>query len=82
MPGLTGVQLVGLMHEIRADLPVIICTGFSDGIDSDELARHSIEQLFIKPVPSQKLLQAVSDILAREAKTAQDRDFQTDGFAK
>ncbi|QTN28976.1 PAS domain S-box protein [Rhodoferax sp. AJA081-3] len=63
MPGLSGLQLVGLLHGIRADLPVIICTGFSQGIAAKELESHGIQRLFIKPVAADQLLQVVADIL-------------------
>jgi len=70
MPGFTGIQLVGQMQQIRHDLPVIICTGNSEGIDNAVLERHVIEKVFIKPVPSPLLLQAVAEILAKSANPA------------
>ena len=65
MPGFTGLQMVGQMHKIRHDLPVIMCTGYGERINAKELGQHVIEKVFIKPVPAQELLQAVSDVLEK-----------------
>jgi len=62
MPGLTGIQLAGLLHEIQPDLPVIICTGYGDGIPAVDFERLGIHQLLIKPFAAQTLLQAINGI--------------------
>ncbi len=64
MPGLTGLQLTSHARELRPGLPVIICTGFGEGIDSKDLERYQIDRLFIKPVPAPELLKAIADLLS------------------
>jgi PAS domain S-box-containing protein len=64
MPGLSGLQLVDLIRAIRKDLPVIICTGYSDGIPAGDLEAHGIERLLIKPIAAGNLLDAIDDVLA------------------
>lgn len=73
MPGFTGIQLVGQMQQIRRDLPVIICTGYSEGIDGKALERHVIEEVLIKPVLPQQLLDSVARILAKTGASVQHR---------
>jgi PAS domain S-box-containing protein len=63
MPGLTGVQLASLMHDIWRELPVIICTGFSDGIPTEDLELAGISKVFIKPVSPDALIDAMSALL-------------------
>lgn len=65
MPGLTGLQLTSHARELRPGLPVIICTGFGEGIDSQDLERHQIDRLFIKPVPAAELLKAIAELLGQ-----------------
>ena len=70
MPGLSGLQLVDLMRSIRKDLPVIVCTGYSDGIPASELQQHGVQKLLIKPVASNKLLQTITEVLADRSEAA------------
>ncbi len=70
MPGLSGIQLVDLMRTLRKDLPVIICTGYSDGIPASELEKHGIEKLLIKPIAASKLLQSITDVLAQQTEAS------------
>ncbi|MBI9077584.1 MAG: PAS domain S-box protein [Desulfatibacillum sp.] len=45
MPDMTGAQLTIEMRKIRSDIPVIICTGFSDFLDAQKAkAMGMIEQ--------------------------------------
>lgn len=63
MPGLSGVALAVRLHSLKPNLPIILCTGYSDGIDRSELHRHGIRRYFTKPVPSRELLKAVAEEL-------------------
>ncbi len=42
MPEMTGIELAGEVLAIRADMPIIMCTGFSHVVDADkaEGGRH------------------------------------------
>jgi DNA-binding NtrC family response regulator len=50
MPGLTGVELSAQMLEIRPDLPVILCTGYSSIISRDEAKSMGIRSFAAKPL--------------------------------
>ncbi|MDO8773214.1 MAG: MASE3 domain-containing protein [Burkholderiaceae bacterium] len=63
MPGLSGVALALRLHSLRPDLPIILCTGYSDGVDRAEVLRHGIRRYFTKPVPAHELLKALADEL-------------------
>ncbi|MEQ8189093.1 MAG: ATP-binding protein [Candidatus Eremiobacterota bacterium] len=49
MPVMTGVELSEKILNIRSDIPIIICTGFSESIDSEKAEDIGIKQLLMKP---------------------------------
>jgi PAS domain S-box-containing protein len=59
MPNLTGDLLAKQLVQIRPDLPVILCTGFSENLD--EITRHSkgIKSIVNKPVLKSDLASAI-----------------------
>ena len=63
MPGLSGVALALRLHSLRPNLPIILCTGYSDGIDRSEVLRRGIRRYFTKPVPANELLKALAEEL-------------------
>jgi PAS domain S-box-containing protein len=65
MPGMGGVELVAHAKRLRADLPVILCTGFSDWVDQASAAEHGIDRYFQKPLLPEKLVQALQQLLAQ-----------------
>jgi two-component system cell cycle sensor histidine kinase/response regulator CckA len=64
MPGLSGVALALRLHSVRPNLPIILCTGYSDGIDRSDVLRHGIRRYFSKPVLPHELLNAIAEELA------------------
>lgn len=64
MPGLNGVALARRLHGVRPNLPVILCTGYSDGMDRSDVLRQGIRRYFSKPVPAPELLEALTQELA------------------
>lgn len=64
MPGLSGVALALRLHSVRPNLPIILCTGYSDDLDRSEVLRHGIRRYFTKPVPAHELLKALAEELA------------------
>jgi two-component system, cell cycle sensor histidine kinase and response regulator CckA len=50
MPGLTGAELAAEMLQIRPDLPVILCTGYSSIISRDEARSMGIRSFAAKPL--------------------------------
>jgi PAS domain S-box-containing protein len=63
MPGLSGVELATRLHWLKPSLPIILCTGFRDGIDEAALPALGIRRYFGKPVPAAELLKAVAENL-------------------
>jgi two-component system, cell cycle sensor histidine kinase and response regulator CckA len=66
MPHLTGFELAQKARVIRADLPVILCTGFSELINKEQAQALGIQAYLMKPVSVQDLGIAVRKVLDRK----------------
>lgn len=55
MPEMTGAELAQCMLQIRPDIPIILCTGYSNLIDEHSAKALGIREFAFKPL-SQKLL--------------------------
>jgi CheY-like chemotaxis protein len=66
MPVMTGVQLSKKILEIKPDMPIIICTGFSTGIDNEKAAASGIRGYVMKPVVMNELAKKIREILDQE----------------
>ena len=65
MPNLTGDHLAAEMIAIRPDLPIIMCTGFSERIDPEKASRMGIRGFLMKPVVKSDLARLVRRALDR-----------------
>ncbi|MDY6973636.1 MAG: PAS domain-containing protein, partial [Thermodesulfobacteriota bacterium] len=59
MPNVTGMELAKEVMATRPDLPVILCTGFSESIKEKEAEEAGIRELLLKPVTRGALAQAI-----------------------
>jgi CheY-like chemotaxis protein len=55
MPKMTGDKLAAHLLEIKADLPIILCTGFSNKISDDKVAELGVRALVFKPLAQKDL---------------------------
>jgi len=63
MPGMTGDILAENMLKIRNDIPIIICTGFSQALSKERISNLGIKLLLNKPVVKKELTQAIRKVL-------------------
>ncbi len=63
MPGLSGAALVTAIRRIKADVPVVFCTGFTDGSDGMETPNFERSKLLVKPVSGADLASALCALL-------------------
>ncbi len=63
MPNMTGKQLAEEMIQVRRDIPIILCTGFSDLIDDQQAKAIGIKALVMKPVLRTELTKTIRGIL-------------------
>ncbi len=62
MPDITGDVLAGKMLTLRPDLPIIMCTGYSQGIGPEEAKAMGIRDYMMKPITANDLNDAVAKI--------------------
>ncbi|HSC63594.1 MAG TPA: PAS domain S-box protein [Caldimonas sp.] len=67
MPGLTGLELAARCHAARPDLPVLLYSGFGEGIDVDRLTGSRVRALLRKPIEPHALRSALAEALAVRA---------------
>ena len=65
MPGMTGDVLASELMQIRPDIPVIICTGYSQRIDSERAQRKGIKAFVMKPILINEIGAAIRQALGR-----------------
>ena len=63
MPGMSGNQLVAELVKIRPDIPVIVCSGHADLIDSDITDQRGIKAFLAKPIRMIDLNNKVREVL-------------------
>jgi PAS domain S-box-containing protein len=65
MPEMTGERLASEILKIRADIPVIICSGYSDENLVNRASQSGITAFLMKPLVIQDLANAVREVLAK-----------------
>jgi CheY-like chemotaxis protein len=65
MPDLRGDELAKQLLAIRPDLPIILCTGFSELMNETLAKKMGIGEFIMKPYTKQKLAKAVRNLLGR-----------------
>jgi CheY-like chemotaxis protein len=63
MPNMTGDKLAAALMAIRRDIPVILCTGFSEQFTEDKAKKMGIREYVLKPMVMNKLAQTVRGVL-------------------
>ncbi len=63
MPNMTGDKLSAEIMKIRSDIPVILCTGFSEMMSKEKAATLGIKGFLMKPIVIKDLSQIIRDVL-------------------
>ena len=63
MPHMTGDELAAQILKIRKDLPVILCTGFSEAISKDQAVPRGIQAFIPKPLVMETLYQTIRKLM-------------------
>jgi PAS domain S-box-containing protein len=69
MPEITGLELAGEVNLIKPGFPVIICTGFSERIDSEKACDLGIKGFLKKPVVKSEMAKEVRRVLDNSKKS-------------
>jgi PAS domain S-box-containing protein len=66
MPGLSGMHLAQRLLAYKAELPIILCTGYSQRADEETVAKVGIAALFYKPLKMNELLLKIEALLSHK----------------
>jgi CheY-like chemotaxis protein len=69
MPGLTGTELARRLRQRRADLPILLVSGYIGPIMTERALAAGVDQILKKPVQSRELAGALARILSAATKT-------------
>ena len=63
MPTLTGADLARRLLQKRPDLPIVLCSGFSEAINDEKARELGIREYIMKPMTTRVLADAVHRVL-------------------
>jgi CheY-like chemotaxis protein len=63
MPGLTGVELSRRMLRIRPEIPIILCTGYSNLVNEEQAKALGIKGFIMKPMTKREIAQLLREVL-------------------
>ena len=63
MPVMTGIDLARRMLQIRPDLPIILCTGFSNLVDEESAKVMGIKAFALKPLTKAAIGRLTGEVL-------------------
>jgi two-component system, cell cycle sensor histidine kinase and response regulator CckA len=71
MPQMTGTELATVLRRLQPDLPVIVCTGFSELLDAKEAKAIGLHGFLMKPIIMDELSRLVRKVLDEAGKGQQ-----------
>ncbi|BCS96511.1 hypothetical protein DSLASN_21430 [Desulfoluna limicola] len=72
MPKMTGVPFARKVKSVRPDVPVIICTGYSDSVSAGEVSDAGIDYLLMKPLEIRELSASIRNALTYRGTDEED----------
>ena len=63
MPGMTGDKLAQKFMEIRQDIPIILCSGYSEHITVEKAKKIGIREFVMKPLEMKGLAETIRKVL-------------------
>ena len=63
MPGMTGVDLARRMLQIRPDIPIILCTGYSSTTSEEKAKSMGIKEFAMKPLAKEDIGTLIRKVL-------------------
>jgi DNA-binding NtrC family response regulator len=63
MPKMTGLELSKQLLSERPDLPIILCSGFSSGLNPETAADLGLHDIIMKPLIAKELGEIVNKAL-------------------
>jgi len=59
MPNMTGSELAQQLMRLRPDIPVILCTGFSEAMTQEKARAIGVREFIMKPIVQRQIAEAI-----------------------
>lgn len=69
MPDLTGAAMAKKILSIRPDIPIILCTGFSDLVSPEDAKAIGIREYLMKPISITEIAQTIRNVFDKKDDT-------------
>ena len=66
MPGITGFDMARRMLQIRPDLPIILCTGYSSQVSEEKARAYGIKGFALKPLAQKDIAALIRKIIDKK----------------
>jgi PAS domain S-box-containing protein len=66
MPGMSGDKLSAELIKIRPDIPILLCTGFSETLSEEDAAYIGIKGFLMKPILMKDLSQKIYEMINKK----------------
>jgi PAS domain S-box-containing protein len=63
MPKLTGTELADEVRAVREDVPIVLCTGYSEALDPNTLEELNVQKCVWKPLSFEKLAELIQEVI-------------------
>jgi PAS domain S-box-containing protein len=63
MPIMTGSELTRKLMQLRRDIPIILCTGFSEAVDEHKARAEGIREFVMKPFTTKEMAESIRRVL-------------------
>jgi len=63
MPAMSGITLSRRLLRTRPDIPIILCTGFSETVDEDKARAEGIREFVMKPFTIKEMADTIRRVL-------------------
>ncbi|MCK5164174.1 MAG: response regulator, partial [Desulfobacula sp.] len=68
MPNMPGDKLSAQLVKIRPDIPILLCTGFSETMSEEKAASMGIRGFLLKPIVMKDFAQKIHEILDNQGR--------------
>jgi two-component system cell cycle sensor histidine kinase/response regulator CckA len=66
MPQMSGLELAAALVNVRPDVPIILCTGFSEKVQGETVGLNGIREFVMKPFTLQEISRLIRKALKKE----------------
>ena len=66
MPEMTGIALAKEVLAVRKEMPIILCTGFSETVSPKKAKEMGIREFVMKPTTKKEMAQAIKRVLEQK----------------